>query len=75
MHGAKVALEVLDLDASLVIELVELKVLAPAHEDLPVLVQRGGVGRAGDVHLLQLLKPGVCKSRNKKQHEVFGLCT
>ena len=59
MHGSKVALEVLNLNTRLVIELVELEVLASAHEDLLVLVQRGGVGWAGDVHLLDLLKPEV----------------
>ena len=59
MHGSKVALEVLNLDPRLVIELVELEVLAPAYENLLVLVQRGGVGRAGDVHLLDLLTPEV----------------
>ena len=58
VYGSEVTLEVLNLDPSLIIELVELEVLAPAHEDLLVLVQRGGVGRAGDAHLLELLKPG-----------------
>ena len=58
MNGSEVTLEVFNLDPSLVIELVELEVLASAHEDLLVLVQRGGVGRAGDAHLLELLKPG-----------------
>ena len=53
------ALEVLYLNPCLVIELVELEILSSAHEDLPVLVQRGGVGRARDVHLLDLLKPGI----------------
>ena len=59
VDGSKVSLEVLNLNPRLVIELVELEVLAPAHEYLLVLVQRGGVGRAGDVHLLDLLEPEV----------------
>ena len=61
VYGSEVTLKVLNLDPSLVIELVELEVLAPAHEDLLVLVQRGSVGRAGDAHLLELLKPGIAK--------------
>ena len=59
MHGSKVALEVLNLNPCLVIELVELEILSSAHEDLPVLVQRGGVGWARDVHLLDFLKPSI----------------
>ena len=59
MHGSEVPFEVFNLDPSLVIKLVELEVLAAAHEDLLVLVQRGGVGRAGDAHLLELFKPGI----------------
>ena len=61
MNGSEVTLEVLNLDPSLVIELVELEVLAPAYENLLVLVQRGGVGRAGDAHLLEFLKPNIAK--------------
>ena len=59
VHGSEVTFEVFNLDPSLVIELVELEVLASAHKDLLVLVQRGGVCRAGDIHLLELLKPGI----------------
>ena len=70
MHGSKVTLEVLNLDPSLVIELVELQVLTPAHEDLLVLVQRGGVGRAGDAHLLELLKPGIVKCMKQQQDSI-----
>ena len=58
MHRAEVALEVLDLDAGLVVELVQLEVLAPAHEDLLVLVQGGGVGGARNADLLELVELG-----------------
>ena len=39
VDGTKVAFEVLYLQASLEVKLVELEVLSPAHEDLAVLVQ------------------------------------
>ena len=50
--------EVLDLESSLEIELVELQVFSSAHEDISVLVKGGGVGGGGDLNFLQLLKPG-----------------
>ena len=53
---AEVALEALDLGAALVVVLVQLEVVAAAHEDLPVGMQRGRVHRAGDVKLLDLVQ-------------------
>ena len=61
VDGAKVALEALDLGAALVVVLVQLEVVAAAHEDLPVGVQRGRVHRAGDVHLLDLVQAAMEK--------------
>ena len=49
--------EVLNLQTGLIVKLVELEVLSATHEDISVLVQRGGVGGGGDVDLLDLLKP------------------
>ena len=56
MNWAKVTLEVLNLDAGGVVELVQLQVLSPTHEYLLVEEQGGGVGRAGDAHLLDLVQ-------------------
>ena len=56
MNWAKVTLEVLNLDAGGVVELVQLQVLSPTHEDLLVEEQGGGVGGAGDAHLLDLVQ-------------------
>ena len=62
MNRTKVTLEVFDLDASLVIELVELQVLAPANENLLIHVKGCGVGWTGNADFLQLLKPEEYKS-------------
>ena len=51
------ALEVLNLQSSLEVELVQLEVFSAADEDLFVLVQGGGVGGGRNVNLLQLLGP------------------
>ena len=59
VNGSEVPLEVFYLYSCLVIELIQLEVLAPAHENLLVLVERGRVGRAWDTYLLQLLKPSI----------------
>ena len=56
VNWAKVTLEVLNLDAGGVVELVQLQVLSPTHEDLLVEEQGGGVGGAGDAHLLDLVQ-------------------
>ena len=45
-----------NLDAGLVVELVELEVLPAADEDVLGLVERGAVDGAGDRHLLCLLE-------------------
>ena len=53
----EVTLEVLNLQSSLEVELVQLEVFSAADEDLSVLVQGGGVGGGRNVNLLQLLEP------------------
>ena len=53
----KVTFEVLNLQPGLVVKLVELEILSAAHEDISVLVERGGVGWGGNVDLLDLLEP------------------
>ena len=62
MYRTKVTLEVFDLDASLVIELVELQVLPPTNENLLIHVKRGCIGWTGNANFLQLLKPEEYKS-------------
>ena len=65
MNRTKVTLEVFNFDASLVIELVELQVLASANENLLIHVKGCGVGWTGNADFLQLLKPEEYKSSVK----------
>ena len=62
MNRTKVTLEVFDLDASLVIELVELQVLAPTNENLLIHVEGSCIGWTGNADFLQFLKPEEYKS-------------
>ena len=57
VDGTEVTFEVLNLQPGLVVKLVELEILSAAHEDISVLVERGGVGWGGNVDLLDLLEP------------------
>ena len=70
VNGSKVTFEVLNFYPSLEVKLVQLEILSSTDEYLLVHVQRGGVGRAGDAHLLELLKPGIVKCMKQQQDSI-----